>query len=202
MQANGNVFSQEVDRGPGLLYDRLTTAAAAATQANYAFFTVGVSNTKTLSDTNLDGGIRLSPPNVFMVMSIGFIFGTTMLHADLATFLKNYYHRFFIGTSGKSFTEGPLHLFPGGAGIAGGIGGNHATTALQSFVNNGLADLNVCRRFPDWPRNIAPNVSFKVDVNGTSFSLAAAVASTIVSPAYGGLDLMCYLDGIRDREVS
>jgi len=34
-----------------------------------------------------------------------------------------------------------------------------------------------------------------------TFTLAAAVVSTIVSPAYGALDVMAVIDGVYDREV-
>lgn len=202
--STGNVFANLLDVGPGLLYDRLTTAAGSATSNEYDFFTVGVGGSKTLSDTNLDSSCKLSPPDVFRTQAIAFVFATTMLPADWAQFVKNYYHRFFIGSSGKAFSEGPLHLFPGGVGLSGFAATNHSTTALIQSINNGSPDLNVVRRFADYPRDIGPSIAFKVAVisGAGTFSLASTVASTVVSPAYGGLDLMTYLDGLRGKAVS
>jgi hypothetical protein len=180
----------------------LTTAAGAATAAAYNYFTTGQSSSKLAADTNLDSSCKLSPPNVFSVMAVGFIFAPTMLFADVANVIKNYSHFFTIGSNRKAFTEGPLHLYPGGVGISAALATNHGTTALLQAVNVGTPDLNIVRRFPDWPRDIPPGVAFRVEVSGTTFTLAAAVASTIVSPAYGGYDVMTYLDGIRDKEVS
>ena len=195
----GNVFASDVvDRGPWLFYHRLTTAAATATSAQYQFFV----NTSALtpSDTNLSLN-RLSPPQAFSVQSIGFIFAPIMFFSDMWNFMKNYYFNFVIGT--KAFASGPLHLFPGGAGISASFATNHGTTAMLQAVNNGDPSLLACRRFPDYPRIIPANVQFflNVLVGAAVFTTFAAVAVTIVSPAYGGLDLMAVLDGILDREV-
>lgn len=198
----GNVFAQDVvDRGPWLFWDRQTTAAGAATAAVYNFFSVAIGGTKTKSDTNLLQANRLPPPQAFSVQSIGFVFAATMLLADLAAFIKNYYFEFKIGQ--KVFAEGPLHLFPGGAGIQAAFATNHATTSLQSAVNNGDPSVLATRRFPDYPRIIPANVYFGLNVisGAATVNLAATVASTIVSPAYGGLDCMAILDGVYDREV-
>jgi hypothetical protein len=196
----GNVFVQDVvDRGPWIFWDRQTSAAGGNTSTPYTFFTTPIGGSKTKSDTNLKKGNQLPPPQAFSLSSIGFVFASTMLPADLATFLKNYYFEFTIGS--KVFAEGPLHLWPGGAGISGFASTNHATTALVQTVNVGVPDLNACRRFPDYPRIIPANVFFGLNVIGTVFALVATVASTIVSPAYGGLDCMSILDGVYDREV-
>jgi hypothetical protein len=198
----GNVFVQDVvDRGPWLFYDRQTTAAAAVTALVYNAFNVPYGGTKTKSDTNLRQANHLPPPQAFAMSSIGFILATTMLFADAAQFLKNYFFQLTIGS--KVFGEGPLHLFPGGAGIYGFASTNHATTSLQQCINNGMPNLSAARRFPDYPRIIPANVFFGLDIiaGAATFTLAAAVVSTIVSPAYGGLDVMAVIDGVYDREV-
>lgn len=199
---NGNVFMQDVvDRGPWLFYDRQTTAQGTNTANRYDFFNVPIGGTKTKSDTNMIQQNRLPPPQAFSMSHIGFIFASTMLFADVASFIKNYYFELKIGT--KVFAEGPLHLFPGGAGISGFAATNHATTALIQAVNNGDPSLLATRRFPDYPRIIPANVYFGLTVyqGAAAVALAATVASTIVSPAYGGLDLMSIVDGVYDREV-
>lgn len=200
--APGNVFADIIDRGPWLFYDRLTTAAGQATQQLYAFFTVGISNTKTMSDTNLTLN-RLSPPQAFSVQSVGFIFGASMLLADVTALIKNYYHEFKILS--KVYSQGPLDLFPGGAGLAGSVSTNSATAAQVQWLNNGLPTLTAARRFPDYPRIIPAEVPFVVNVNAGAgtFNLNAAVAAVAGAgtPAYGGLDLRTVLDGILDREV-
>src|SRR5579863_442959 len=200
---NGNVFMQDVvDRGPWLFYDRLQTAQNTNTQATYAFFnTPQGTGAKTKSDTNMVQGNRLPPPQAFSMQHIGFIFATTMLFADIAGFIKNYYFELKIGT--KVFAEGPLHLFPGGAGLSGALATNHATTAMLQIVNNGDPSLLATRRFPDYPRIIPANVFFGLNVisGASTVALAAQVASTVISPVYGGLDLMAVIDGVYDREV-
>jgi hypothetical protein len=198
---SGNVFAADVvDRGPWLLYDRNTTAVSTATPANYFFFTSGLSATKTKSDTNVDAN-QLPPPRAFSVQSIGFIFAPIMFFSDVWNLMKNYYFEFKIGV--KIFAEGPLQLFPGGGGISAAVSTNHATTSLLQVMNNGDPSLLSCRRFPDYPRIIPANVRFYLNViqGAAVFTTFAAVAATIVSPAYGGVDLMAILDGILDREV-
>jgi len=198
----GNVFASDVvDRGPWLFYDRNTQAAGATTSNTYFFFNTGITATKTQSDTNLQKGNTLPPPEAFSVQSVGFIFASTMLHADLAQFINNYFFNFNIGI--KTFATGLLHMFPGGAGISASFAAGTGIASMLSAVNNGDPSLLVCRRFPDYPRIIPANVNFflNVIVGSGTFALAAAVASTVTSPAYGGLNLLAVLDGILDREV-
>ncbi len=198
----GNVFAQDViDRGPWVFYDRQTTAAGSATSGTYYFFTTPIGGTKTKSDTNLVQANRLPPPQAFSLSSIGFVFATNMLHSDTRQFILDYFFEFKIGQ--KIFAEGCLDLFPGGIGLMGTVATNHATTALISVLNNGDPSLLATRRFPDYPRIIPANVFFGLNVisGAATFTLASTVASTIVSSAYGGLDLRAILDGVYDREV-
>jgi len=195
----GNVFASDVvDRGPWILYDRNTTAASTATPQQYNFFNTTRNN---IADSNLQTPGRLSPPQAFSTQSVGFVTASTMLFADWAQLMKLYYHNFFIGT--KNFSQGPMQLFPGGAGPSAAFATNHATTAMLQAVNNGDPSLLACRRFPDYPRIIPANVNFGVNVivGSAVFTTAATVAATIVSPAYGGVDVLAILDGIFDREV-
>jgi hypothetical protein len=196
----GNVFVDGVvDRGPWFFYDRATAAAGATTSNNMAM--LGRNFGLTQSDTNMIKANALPPPQAFAMSSIGFAFATTMLFADIATFIKNYFFNLTIGS--KVFATGPLHFWPAGVGLMGFGSTNHATTALMQVINNGDPSLTACRRFPDYPRIIPANVFVGLNIlaGAGTITLAATVASTIVSPAYGGLDVMVDLDGVYDREV-
>jgi endoglucanase Acf2 len=198
---NGNVFSIEIDRGPWMLYDTRTEAAGATPATGYQFFanTDGVAGKHI---TNLVQANRVPPPTAFFVMSIGWYFGPSMLPADVINILNNYYFRFYIG--GKDFAEGLLQFWPAGAGLTGWASTNSATAAVIQSVVNGTPSVNARRTFPDYPRTIPQNVNFGVELKlgaSAATALVAQVASTAVSPAYGGMRLICALDGIYDRAV-
>lgn len=190
--ASGNVFmSDTVDRGPWILWDRITVAANTAVPTSNQFFSAPIGGTKTKTDTNLVQGNRLPPPQSFAVHMIGFIIGSNVLQADLVNLLRNYYFEFKIDQ--KIFAEGPLHLFPGGAGVSGvvSIDGNAAAATASSW-NIGFPSVAATRRAPEFPRRIPPNVYFGVELKGTSFTTSATGT---------GLDILCVLDGIIDRSV-
>lgn len=200
---SGNVFAEgQIDRGFGVLYDRQTTAVSTATPNAYYFFSTPISGTKTKTDTNLTQGNRLPPPEAFHVQSVGFHTGPKMLLIDLVALMINYYFEFRIGQ--KPFLEGPLFLFPSGAGINGFATTTvTANTGMLQTTSNGEPSALARRTFGDYPRTIPPNASFGVNVLGTSFTTIAAVAAIagIGSPAYGGVDLMAILEGLWDRPV-
>lgn len=189
----GNVFvGDTVDRGPWILYDRLTTAANTATPTSYQFFAVPIGGTKTKVDTNLLQGNRIAPPSAFHLHAIGFAIGPQMAFVDVWQLLRNYYFELKIGQ--KVFAEGPLHCFPAGTGLSGiiALDGSTAATRAESF-NNGLPSPVYMRRFgPEFIRTIPANVYFGVEVRGNSFTTSASGQ---------GIDLMVILDGIADREV-
>lgn len=186
-----NVYSMQLDRGPWQLYDRLTAAAGAAVTTPLQFFATPIGGAKTKIDTNMTRGNVLPPPQKFSVFSIGFIVGSQMLLADVQLLLLNSFFEFKIGQ--KIFAEGPLQLYPAGVGVSG-----LSTRTAQAAVNNGIADVNARRSWgSEFSRDIPANSYFGVTVY-PNFTLTAAAA---VPNAGAGLDLMCVLDGIMDREV-
>jgi|ERR1041384_690924 hypothetical protein len=202
MGPTGNVFAaDQVDRGPGLLYDRQTTAVGTATAATYNFFTIPVGGTKTKADTNLVQGNRIPPPQAFHAMSLGFYFNPKMTLLDIITFQTNYWMEFKIGI--KVFLEGPLQYYPAGCGLTGFAATNHATTGLLLATSNGDPNVTARRAFPDFPRTIPQNVYFGVNVMGTTFTTNASVAAVagIGAPAYGTIDILSSIEGVYDREV-
>lgn len=187
---NGNVFSMEIDRGPWQLYDRLT-AAAGAVIPTLQFFSAPIGAAKTKGDTNMVQGNRLPPPQKFSLYSLGFLFGADMAYADIVGILRNGWFELRIGQ--KIFAEGPLQLYPGGGGI-NGVAAAGAGAAITAWNNGDPTPLSTRRFGPDFARDIPPNVYFGVTVQwGAAVTLAAAPAI--------GMDLMCVLDGVLDREV-
>jgi len=103
---------------PWVLYDRLTVASATATATTIRLFTQPIGTaSKTKQDTNLDQVQRLPDPQWFNATGLGFYFSSATVKADIDSFLDNYHIEFWIGQ--KVYAEGPLQVFPGGAGLAG-----------------------------------------------------------------------------------
>ena len=191
MGAYGNVIIPDtMDRGAQPLWDRaIILAAGAAVATSYQFFSVPIGQaSKTKVDTNLTGkGSSLS--YTYHVQSIGFMVKSNVLLADLQTFLETSYFEFKIGPN--IYMEGPLHVFPAGAGIDA-----MTTRTNEASINIGRPDPNAARRFPEMPRTIPAGFEFSVIVYVTSgFTLSAATTS----PAGTGLQVACILDGIKDK---
>ncbi len=200
-QQAGNAFvADAVDRGPRILWDRITAAAGTTTATQYNFF-AHTSSVNGKNVTNLVQANKVPPPKAMAVQSIGFRFSPVMFISDIVGMMANYWFEFKIDN--KTFVEGLLDHYPAGSGLSGFASTNHATTALVTATNNGDATLLAMRRFNDWPRVIPAGPFFGVIayLGGTAFSLFATVAATIVSPAYGGLDFRCDLDGLFDDSV-
>lgn len=200
-QSVGNVFvADAVDRGPRILWDTITAAAGTTTATQYNFFAHTASvNGKNV--TNLVQANKVPPPKAMAVQSVGFAFSPVMFLSDIVGINVNYWFEFKIDN--KTFIEGlPFH-YPAGGGISGYAATNHGTTALITANNNGDASVLAMRRFNDWPRVIPAGPFFGVIafLGGTAFTLFSTVASTIVSPAYGGLNWRCDLDGVFDDSV-
>ncbi len=106
-----------------------TIAAGAASAASYQFFTNPISSTKTKAQTNMEQVSRLPDPYVFNATHIGVYFSSATIKADIDLILANGYIEFVVGQ--KTYCEGPLQLFPSGAGLAGT--GNIASTS--AFTN-------------------------------------------------------------------
>ncbi len=182
-----------------VLYDRVTTAAAANTAARNIFYNqpIGAAG-KTKEDTNMEQVQRLPDPQWMNVFSIGFYFSAEMVLIDIQNFLNDYYHEFWVGT--KIYSEGPLQQFPGGAGMYGVTTKTNAGAYSNGYPAIGnVWDLRVPPPHSDGMTGITilQGQSFHVDVIGTPFALAAAAA-----PLLGiGLDLMVFLTGVLSRGV-
>jgi hypothetical protein len=198
----GNVFAQAIDRGPWMLYDTQTDTQGTAWNTSYPFFgnTAG-GGARGKTTTNLVQANRVPPPYAFHAHSVGFYFGPSTLMADIISLLEHYHFEFKIGE--KTFAEGLLQFWPAGAGVTGWASTNSATVAVIQSIVNGQPSVQATRRFPEYPRTIPQNVYFGLEVKSSSISgnLTAQVASTAVSPVYGGLTLVAVLDGVYDRAV-
>ena len=168
------------------LYHRLNAAAGAVTAVTLNFFRNVGGLTK--NDTNLIKDSELPAPERFKVGALRFIFASRMAFADVYQFLRTYFCEFFIGNS--IYQEGPLALYPGGAGVSG-----FTTRTAQSTWNNGNTDPSAINSMGDSGPEIGQGESFRVVVSGTAFTLAAAPEGT-------GQDLLCVLDGWKGRAVS
>jgi hypothetical protein len=202
-QFMGNVFvADSVDRGPRVLYDRQTAAAGAALASSIIFYGHSVAaNGQHI--TNLLQANKLPPPEAFLAVGIGWRISSEMLPADWLSIQKSYFWQLVIGR--KPVMEGLLDHYPAGAGIHGHASTNHATTALVQSINNGWPGVESMRRFTEYPRIIPAEVNWSMNLNqgggAAAVTLVASVASTVITPAYGGMDLRCDLDGLFDAPV-
>ncbi len=176
------------DRQAWELYDRVTVATNTVTATSIIFFQTPISATKTKNDTNLIQAGRLEDPQRFFVTALRFIFASDILSADLNAFLSVYFCEFYIGQ--KIYQEGPLVLFPGGAGVQG-----QTSRTDESNWNNGVANpaaINLLGEEGIW---ILQGQQFRTEVKtSATFTTSNATAAT-------GLDILCVLDGILYRQV-
>lgn len=186
---------------PWVLYDRIVTAAAANTAARNTFFNLPIGAAgKTKEDTNLQQVMQLPAPEIMNVYTIGFGFMTDMVKVDIDAFLNDYYMEFWVGD--RVYSEGPLQCFPSGTGLDGATTRNN-----EGCFNNGVAalgnawDLRLPVGIPGADGitgiPILQGESFQVLVIGTPYALSAAAAPNNGS----GLNLMCYLTGVKGRAV-
>jgi hypothetical protein len=193
-RSSNPIAPDKADILPWNLYDQLTTAAAVATLVEYDFFTTPIGGAKTKVQTNMEQVSQLPAPQHFNCTSLSIYFATNMLKADVDSTLNAYYLEFWIGN--KVYAEGPLQLFPAGAGMSG-----YTTRSNTEFVQNGAVNCMavVDFRMGDNPigHHILQGQNFKVKVIGNTFTSVAAG-----SPTFGtGLNFSCYLQGILSRGV-
>lgn len=186
---------------PWVIYDRVVAAAAANTAARNTFFNLPIGAAgKTKEDTNLQQVMQLPAPEIMNVYSIGFAFMSDMVKVDIDAFLNDYYMEFWVGD--RVYAEGPLQCFPGGTGVDGATTRNNEGSFSNGVpVLGNVWDLRLPVGIPGADGitgvPILQGESFQVLVIGTPFALSAAAA-----PNNGvGLDLMCYLTGIKSRAV-
>lgn len=187
------IAANSADIVPWWWYDRLTTAVAVTSATEYDFFTVPIGGTKYKQDTNLEQVSRMNDPQHFNCTALKFYFASNMLKVDIDTLMNTYYMEFWIG--GKVYAEGPLQLYPGGAGLSG-VSAVSGQTTFTNGVPNPLAVVDF--RMGDNPigHHILQGQSFKVKV------LTNAGFTTATTAAGGfGINLMCILEGILSRGV-
>lgn len=184
------VVPDMADIQPWFYYDRAVVAAATATPSTILFFSSPMSGTKTKLDTNLQQAGRLPDPKHFLCTSIRFIPLPNMAAADIIAMIANYWVEFFIGD--KTFAEGHIDLYPGGAGLYGAT----ATTGVtNSFTDNGYPNPMAVN---DWGLDRALHI-----LQGQSFGvkLISPAPPTMTAGPGTGLNLRCVLDGVLFREV-
>lgn len=187
-----NPIAQDLaDVIPYKIYDTLTTAKNTQASTTYQFFTTPQSATKSKLLTNLEQAGRLPDPRHFFVRALRFIFSSDMLLTDIVAMLKNYYVEFWIGN--KIYMEGPMYLFPGGAGVSG-----VTTNSNESTYSLGRADVTTVDDFGDKGFSILQGQTFKVNVITPN---SPPTFSNNTTPASNGLTLICVLDGLIAREV-
>lgn len=179
------------DRQAWMLYDRLKVAAAANTSSPYVFFQNGTGTgtpPKPKEDTNLVQTGRLEDPQRFFITAVRLVFSSDMFFEDVVLFQKNYFIELWIGQ--KIYQEGPLPLFPGGAGVSG-----FTTRTAQSSWNNGAPDprsINLLGEEGIW---ILQGQQFRVEMKS---SVAATALQSAPAP---GANILLVLDGILYRQV-
>jgi len=198
-----------------VLYDRFQFAASTTVPNNFKFFTQPIgTNNKTKTDTNLDQVQRLPDPLWFNTEGVGFFFGPLTAPADLANFLATEYMEYWVGQ--KVYIEGPIQVFPGGAGIFASL----TNPASTSVISNGLPRIDNIYdvRLPAGihlgvDANNVPIITdgligitilqgqqFRIEMNAPSGG--AALSATTATPFAGtGLTIMAYLYGILSRGV-
>ena len=187
------VVPNMADRQAWMLYDRRIIATNTATPTSHLFFTVPVgqdvsSTPKPKTDTNMVQQGRLEDPQRFFMTALRFIIASDALSLDLNALLSNYFCEFWIG--GKIYQEGPLVLFPGGAGVSG-----FSTLTAESNWNNGVPNPSAINLLGEEGVWILQGQQFRVEMKTTNaFTTSNVVGST-------GLDILCVLDGILYRQV-
>ena len=171
------------------LYDRLLTAAGANTLAEYRFFTVPIGGAKTKAMTNLEQVSQLTAPDWMVIDTLGFYFSSDMTKVDVDTFLNTYYMELWLG-GGKIYAEGPLFMYPSGAGLTG-VATINNVAAYAVGVPNPLAVRDL--RVNGVGIQLLQGETIMVKVIGTPFALAAGPSI--------GLNLTCLLDGTKSRAV-
>lgn len=196
-----------------VLWDRFQFAPGTTVPNNFKFFTQPIGTAgKTKIDTNMDQVQRLSDPLWFNTEGVGFWFGSVNLLTDINAFFQSEYMEYWVGQ--KVYLEGPIQVFPGGAGLWGVTGtGTGATFSNGEARTDNVYDVRL-------PAGIhlgvdANNVPIVTDgligitiLQGQQFRIemnapmgGAALAAATATPPGTGLTVMAYLYGILSRGV-
>jgi hypothetical protein len=217
-----------------VLYDRFFLAAAQAMPAKFVLFSVpqgqtittgGTTYTKSKQDTNMTQVSTLEAPQWMNTIGAGIYFGGNMLKGDIDGIINTSYLEYWV--TAKVYAEGPLQIFPAGAGLSG-----YTDQTGQATWTNGVAQAsNVFDlRLPggihlgmgkdDSGNDVAittdglmgitilQSQTFHVDIktdspSGTAFyTTPYTLASSTATPTVGsGANVMGYLYGILSRGV-
>jgi len=182
-----NIVDNMAYNSPWEYYHRLQGNVATAVAATLYFF----QNTQGLNIqfSNLQLNGQLSPPERALVTAVRFFFASSMDQADQNAFQINAALRFKVGKD--YYAEGPLHLFPGGSGLAG-----FTTFTARQTISNGSPDPRAVNAWGG--QNGVPigiSQSFQAEVWTTAFTTALAANGGT------GYDVTAILDSYRAREV-
>jgi len=183
-----NIVDNMAYNSPWEYYHRLTGAANTAVAATLFFFQTGIPG-QTIQVSNLTQAGLLSAPERALVTAVRFFFRSNMDQADQDVFQVLAVLRFKVGKD--YYAEGPLWMFPGGAGLAG-----FTTFGTRQTISNGLPDpraINAWGGVNGVPIGISQ--TFLAEVQTTAFTTALAINGGT------GFDITATLDAYRAREV-
>ena len=192
------IAANQADVTNWIFWDKLAVAAGVTTATSYTLFVNPISATKGKSSTNLESPGKLQAPQILNVFNLGFIFRPDVYIVDLAALLDAYWVEFWVGQ--KSYAEGLLYHFPGGAGVQSStsgttnlgwpVAGNEYDLRLPAGMNLGSCTTDGLTGIM-----ILQDQAFKVYVNSNAgVSLTAATTGT-------GWNMTAHLKGILSRAV-
>jgi len=166
------------------LYDTYELAAAAASPTKIVFFENPTGASKNTSKTNLTEPFKLTPPDNFVVPAMRFV-PIGMNEADLIALMKQYSASLIV--SGREELIAPIEFWPGGGGPV--ITTEASGAGTSEYANNGIPDPRAIASVAAEPVRIETGETFRVELNGTTFTATAAVF------------LRVYLDGIWGKSI-
>lgn len=202
------LIGQMVDRGVWTYYYTLNIPVATQVASNYQLFNAAINQADPYNAGVVLSGVQTNMPNTstngfnaprdLLLDSIGFSFVNTQL-ADQVAFEQNCWTQFRI--IDKVFFEGPLSLFPPGAGFSG-----YSTKTGESYWNLGIPNPQARNRFNMFGKYIAPNMNWSLIIyfpNSTNqFTTLPATPAAGTGPIAGtGVGLRVFLNGLTDRAV-
>lgn len=215
--AENPIAPNQADIVKWVLYDRFVFAAGTTVPNNFKFFTQPIGTAgKTKIDTNLDQVQRLPDPLWFNTEGLGFYFSGKTIPTDIEAFFDSEYMEYWIGQ--KVYLEGPIQVFPGGAGLYGSLAGS--TLPPSFIVSNGHprydnvydvrlpAGIHLGVDATNTPIitdgligiTILQGQQFRIEMNAPLGGAVLAAAAATPVPG-GGLSIMAYLHGILSRGV-
>jgi hypothetical protein len=220
--ARNPIAPNQADIVKWVLYDRFIFAAGTTVPNNFKFFTQPIGTAgKTKVDTNLDQVQRLPDPLWYNTEGVGFYFSNKTNVTDIQAFMDSEYMEFWVGQ--KVYLEGPIQVFPGGAGIFGNLAATLTAPAAFQIASNGLprSDNVFDVRLPAGIHlgvdatnvpiitdgligiTILQGQQFKIEMYAPlgGAALSAATPTATQPFAGGGLTIMAYLYGILSRGV-